>query len=152
MGGRGDLATSCPYEKPAGKDQTGPDGGPRTSDPIATNQKAAGSSPAERAPQSPCLSVVRPFARHPVSGWSRRLTGKWQEKCPVQRAKLMSSESGGSRVRFPWAHGDRRARFVKLGPSLIPPHAHIGLERCDPAVAHLRPAAPTHVHPMACRR
>jgi hypothetical protein len=46
---RGDLMTSPPKQNPVNGGRTGPTGIYETTDPITTNQKVAGSSPAERA-------------------------------------------------------------------------------------------------------
>jgi hypothetical protein len=45
--------TSSPEQNPVNGDRKGPAGVYETTDPITTNQKAAGSSPAERAPIAP---------------------------------------------------------------------------------------------------
>jgi hypothetical protein len=50
---RGDLMTSSPEQNPVNGGRKGPAGVYETTDPITTNQKAAGSSPAERAPIAP---------------------------------------------------------------------------------------------------
>src|SRR5215217_7228605 len=50
---REDLMTSPPEQNPMNGGRRGPTRVHRTADPITTNQKVAGSSPAERAPISP---------------------------------------------------------------------------------------------------
>jgi hypothetical protein len=52
-GVRRDLMTSPPKQKPVNGGRRGPTGVYGTADPITTNQKAAGSSPAERAKEIP---------------------------------------------------------------------------------------------------
>ena len=65
---RGDLLTSSPEQNPVNGDRKGPTGVYGTTDPITTNQKAAGSSPAERAPKNPAnervVRLLSFFFRH----------------------------------------------------------------------------------------
>ncbi len=52
-GVRRDLMTSPPKQTPVNGGRTGPTGVYGSADPITTNQKVAGSSPAERATKDP---------------------------------------------------------------------------------------------------
>ena len=69
-GVRRDLMTLPPKQKPVNRGRTGPMGVYGIADPIATNQKVAGSSPAERAPKSPAnlvrKNVLRSLSTGPV--------------------------------------------------------------------------------------
>ena len=55
-GVRRGLSTKPPELNPVNGGQRVPMGVYETTDPITTNQKAAGSSPAERAPESPAFA------------------------------------------------------------------------------------------------
>jgi hypothetical protein len=68
-GVRRDLSTKPPELNLVNGDRRGPTGVYETADPITTNQKVAGSSPAERAPNSPANGK---FSLAHFSHFSRR--------------------------------------------------------------------------------
>jgi hypothetical protein len=66
MGVRRGLRTSSPKQKPVNGGLKGPTGVYGTADPITTNQKVAGSSPAERATEIPRFTAQ---TRSEEKGW-----------------------------------------------------------------------------------
>src|SRR5918994_757051 len=100
MGVRRDLVTSPPEQKPVNGGRRGPMEVYGIADPITTNQKVAGSSPAERATKSPanCGVLLLRFtrAKHPIRGqpyWIRAPCN------PRRRAALGAATTGRSARR-----------------------------------------------------
>jgi hypothetical protein len=60
---RRDLITNPPELNPVNGDRRGPTGVYETADPITTNQKVAGSSPAEHAPKTRYPLLIRLYPR-----------------------------------------------------------------------------------------